>query len=450
MSSETEDAPQEIIVVRKIYNGDGGHHGGAWKIAYADFMTAMMALFLVLWLVNASDDETKAHVASYFNPVKLRDTISGAKGLKKLKPGASKNVKGMKTEESRPGKGGDEGNGDAAMLRDPYEALDELAAQAKGSDGDADTIADGVKLSAVAEGRKGGEAFKDPFDPNFWQDSLATSEDQKELKDAEHEPQEAGEKQVTVASSDNDRNAQDEEQAQAFETIVTQGEVEHMVGGASDEASKPAVDDGDTPDKGVRESVAVASVQTGHEALAPEAEPSDAARQKPEDSKETEAAEAAERAAEQNARELKSDLEDAVADSSGVRPEIEVEKTKEGLLVRLTDNFDFEMFSIASASPSPEMVVFMEKIANVLSARDGKIVVMGHTDGRPFRSGTDNNWRLSAGRAQIAYHMLVRGGVDEKRFDRIEGHADRKLRIPDNPEASQNRRIEILLLEPAA
>ncbi|MGI9387770.1 MAG: flagellar motor protein MotB, partial [Methyloligellaceae bacterium] len=187
MSSETEETPQEIIVVRKYNVGDGGHHGGAWKIAYADFMTAMMALFLVLWLVNASDDETKAHVASYFNPVKLRDTVTGAKGLEKLEPGPSKNVKGLKSEGANPGKGGDEGNGDAAMLRDPYEALDELAAQAKAAVLGA--IGDEEYLSITAEGRKGGEAFKDPFDPSFWRDSLAASDDQRELRNAEAEQQ---------------------------------------------------------------------------------------------------------------------------------------------------------------------------------------------------------------------------------------------------------------------
>ena len=64
---------QEIIIVKRGGHGDHGHHGGAWKIAFADFMTAMMALFLVLWLINAANEETKKSVASYFNPVKLVD-----------------------------------------------------------------------------------------------------------------------------------------------------------------------------------------------------------------------------------------------------------------------------------------------------------------------------------------------------------------------------------------
>ena len=47
---------QEIIIIKRGGEGEHGHHGGAWKIAFADFMTAMMALFLVLWLINAANE----------------------------------------------------------------------------------------------------------------------------------------------------------------------------------------------------------------------------------------------------------------------------------------------------------------------------------------------------------------------------------------------------------
>jgi chemotaxis protein MotB len=54
-----------IIIVKKV-SGHGGHHGGAWKVAYADFVTAMMALFMVLWLVNSAAEPTRQRIASYF------------------------------------------------------------------------------------------------------------------------------------------------------------------------------------------------------------------------------------------------------------------------------------------------------------------------------------------------------------------------------------------------
>ena len=59
---------QPIIVIKKS-GGHGGHHGGAWKVAYADFVTAMMALFIVLWLMGSSE-KVKVAVAGYFNDPK--------------------------------------------------------------------------------------------------------------------------------------------------------------------------------------------------------------------------------------------------------------------------------------------------------------------------------------------------------------------------------------------
>ena len=64
-----------IIVIRKK-GGHGGHHGGAWKVAYADFVTAMMSLFIVLWLMNTSQKVRQA-VAGYFNDPRGKSTESG-------------------------------------------------------------------------------------------------------------------------------------------------------------------------------------------------------------------------------------------------------------------------------------------------------------------------------------------------------------------------------------
>lgn len=66
-----------IIIVKKV-SGHGGHHGGAWKVAYADFVTAMMCLFLVLWLVNSASEPTRQRVASYFRKPGVFEKGSGA------------------------------------------------------------------------------------------------------------------------------------------------------------------------------------------------------------------------------------------------------------------------------------------------------------------------------------------------------------------------------------
>lgn len=67
--------PQPIIVIKKKVS-HGGHHGGAWKVAYADFVTAMMSLFIVLWLMNSSE-KIKQAVAGYFNDPKGTSTLLG-------------------------------------------------------------------------------------------------------------------------------------------------------------------------------------------------------------------------------------------------------------------------------------------------------------------------------------------------------------------------------------
>ena len=58
----------QTIVIKKRTKGGGGHHGGAWKVAYADFVTAMMAFFLLMWLLNATEAENLAGLADYFAP----------------------------------------------------------------------------------------------------------------------------------------------------------------------------------------------------------------------------------------------------------------------------------------------------------------------------------------------------------------------------------------------
>lgn len=70
------DARPVIIKRKKIVDG-GGHHGGAWKVAYADFVTAMMTFFLLMWLLNATTDKQRKGIADYFSPTIPINRVSG-------------------------------------------------------------------------------------------------------------------------------------------------------------------------------------------------------------------------------------------------------------------------------------------------------------------------------------------------------------------------------------
>jgi len=79
---KNEPEPRPIIVKKIVMEAHGGHHGGAWKVAYADFVTAMMAFFLLLWILGATTEKQRKGIADYFAPtlVEMRQKSAGANG----------------------------------------------------------------------------------------------------------------------------------------------------------------------------------------------------------------------------------------------------------------------------------------------------------------------------------------------------------------------------------
>ncbi|MXN50195.1 MotB family protein [Shinella sp. AETb1-6] len=386
----------EIIIVKRHGDHDGDHHSAAWKIAYADFMTAMMAFFLVMWLVNAANEETKASVASYFNPIKLTDDKPAEKSVKK--PANTAEGEATQDKSKEQGQKQESGNGaengkdkkttageetqysEADFFNNPYSVLSEIA-QEVGQQANVSAKGDGgAANSGPATGANGGEAYRDPFDPDFWTQQVEISQ----ATDAGSE-----------ASPNKDQSA----------------------------TQMAAVD----TDRTVEDALKQADAET--QAKAEEAA-------KVEEAKATE---------EKQAEELKQQITSQIGTIGKLAEGLTVTPTEGGLLVSLTDQLDTPMFNIGSAVPRQEMVLAMEKIGKILEGRPGAIAIRGHTDARPFAGGKNDNWRLSMDRAQSAYYMLVRGGLEEKRVSQVTGFADRRLKVADDPMAAANRRIEILI-----
>ena len=75
-------AKESAVMIKKVKKVvGGGHHGGAWKVAYADFVTAMMAFFLLMWLINTTSPEQKMGIADYFAPASVSQSNSGSGGI---------------------------------------------------------------------------------------------------------------------------------------------------------------------------------------------------------------------------------------------------------------------------------------------------------------------------------------------------------------------------------
>jgi len=405
---------QEILIVRRGDDGEESTKGGAWKIAHADFMTAMMAFFLVMWLVGMADEETKAGVANYFNPVQLAQSTPNKKGLEDPQNVPPDNETDSKKEGKEKGSG--EGTGgksqqlrkprfkEGALFQDPYAVLARIADEIEPNPHD--TLgADVTPGESDVPGLNAGEAFRDPFDPLYWQVAPVN-----EMK-ADTKPK-PGTATPVPSKAEIDALAASTRKAPSAE-----GQREARAANAAADVAAPAA------------SAAPSEAQTGASPAAPGA--------------------AADNAADQKAAELKRDIMNAVqeAKDASPKPHIEVRRTGAGTLISLTDDFNFSMFAVGSAEPAAKVVRAMAKIAAVLQSRPGKIVIRGHTDSRPFKSENYDNWRLSQARAQMALYMLVRGGLDESRVLRVEGHADRDPKIPSDPMADQNRRVEILLQE---
>ncbi len=457
---------QEIIIIKRHGDHEEGHHGGAWKIALADFMTAMMALFLVMWLINSTSKEQKQTIAEYFNPVKLAEVTHDRKGVNDPQdapndPAPSGKGKGdggsAESKGDAPGAPGSRAR-ESALFQDPYAVLAKLAAEAEA--GPEAASADASALEAGLPGVAGGETGRDPFDPLYWQvaalprqrtdnpgalDSVAAAPVEARL-DARAQSGAPVKAKEPPKDSTKDLARQSLHEAMRKAGVkLASAEPMPLDAAKPIEPAKPAAEAG--PEASAPEAKLP-------EVKAPDAKPAQSEPQRvakaeaPAVKDPPPAADQAAKAAETAALSaLKAEIARAVPTlpNSAPAPHVEVRRTGEGVLISITDEINFSMFGIGSAEPTPKVVKALERIAKILNSRPGRIVVRGHTDARPFRSETYDNWRLSSARAQMASYMLVRGGLDEARIERIEGHADRQPRIAADPKAAENRRIEILL-----
>jgi chemotaxis protein MotB len=424
------EAHPEIVIVRRRGLQEDEHHGGAWKIAFADFMTAMMAFFLVLWIISATDKNTKTLIARYFNPVKVEEPAKAQKGIHGAPEKDAAYAPGEDTGAPSAGKPSPEGgeaarekaNGDSGgsskqneharpptpsplpppdpakpyptmseqeLFSDPPASLDKIA----GAPPPGPRIDPSAALKGYGEvGPSADEALRDPFRP--------LGSDQA-VNVMTHNP---GAPPAAAAPSD---------EPVSLSTSIA-----------------PAA----APPGGSSEAQGAAQAQ-GAESPAPST--ADPPAPDPAEARLTAAS------------NLLADLRRRLASESKSMqgPQLDVQATDDGILISLTDRQNFSMFAIGSAEPQPRVLHMMEAIAASLQSLPGAIVVRGHTDGRPYRSATYDNWRLSSARAQMAYYMLIRGGLPEKRFERVEGYADHRLRDSSRPLAAENRRIEILVRE---
>jgi len=284
MASAAKRGKNELpppIIVKKITVVAGGHHGGAWKVAYADFVTAMMAFFLLLWILGATTEKQRKGIADYFTPTLV------------------------KTKEASAGS---------------------------------------------AAGLLGGSS----------------------LTDADNYPHKAGQTGTRAMTIPRDATGGPKEGGTPIKRVAHMSEMLQRKLDASPQLRKLA-------------------------------------------------------------------------------RQVRMVDTTEGVRIDLVDDADFSMFSLGTTLLTPDATALLKAIAETVNPEAGGLLVRGHTDATPWRSGGGaNNWSLSAGRAEATRQALMRDGIPESRFRRIEGVADRELLIKDNPHDPRNRRISIVVMPPSS
>ncbi len=332
-----KDRRQEIIIVRRKKRGGDGHHGGAWKIAFADFMTAMMALFLVLWLVNAANEETKKSVASYFNPVKLVDRYRSERGLSEADGPSRKRDESEEATDPVP-ENDDAGEADDASKQAGADAAEKRTA-AFFADADAviDALAEAAGTAQGAEiaqrdapvpaGDDGPERLRDPFATDIVVEAALRAENGDAADDVS----------VRVATFE-------PEQTDSFEVAPAL-------------AAKAVVEPAPIP-----------------------AEPPATAFERPvEEAPEEIAANTTE---ETTAERVRTALANASGDA--VFDHATVTATPDGTLVSLVDSTGEPMFERSSAHPTSMLVQMLNGLAATIVDGERTIRISGHTDATPF------------------------------------------------------------------
>ena len=485
-----DSTPHELIIVRRHDEEEHPQHSSAWKVAHADFMTAMMAFFLIMWLINVTDQNVRKGIAQYFNPIHMSQGSTELKGLSTTK---SKDASARNGHSQLPTPGAADlslieltpGHGDAKSAGKPINpeaaaaalnAAAEVAAKlvAAGdaghkppTDKSAGSIAEALKkidqAAADLKPPNGGndrEAFQDPYAVLAKLEQKYVSTQPTSVDAITGDPRATG-----TPGGEVERDPFDPSYWQMVPLPTAKanhvgkpGTMQKVPGSAKLDAAAlspagaaPAANAADTaPETKQTAPTAVkpAAPATVHETVATKdkaAEPAAAA--KAAEAATAEKAKSVAPATVARSSEIAKDIKTSVATmmAGSASPKLAVAATHEGVTINLTDDADFAMFAIGSAVPAPKTVVLLERIAKVLEKQPGQIVVRGDTDGRPFHSADYDNWRLSSARAQMAYYALVRGGLDKKRVVAIEGRADRALKNPADPYAAENRRIEILV-----
>ena len=385
------EAPAAAIIIKKVQGGHGGAHGGAWKIALADMMTAMMAFFLLMWLLGATSEAQRKSVADYFKPIpKSRIQMGQLAGSNGILGGRS-----ILDPEGMPSSAFQNSLLDMATPQDTEGGKDrdkgpetDASPQSENPGNNSGGASQGTDTGGKGKGEKtGGEADKD----GAGQGNAG-----------------AGTKGAGNAG-EGDKGAGNAGEGAKGAGNVGAGD---KGGGAGQGGSSQGDGKGGGPELTEEQKKILAEAQDN-----------------------------------KNFKDVQQELMRRIAQDknlAGLKDQVQFVQDKDGLRIEIIDKADFAMFSLGTNRLQPRAQALIEAVAKTVSEMPNKVNVRGHTDSVAF-AGKDgrNNWSLSAERAESTRAMLEKSGIKADRFTQIEGVADTAPYNPNDPKDPRNRRISI-------
>lgn len=392
---------EQPIIIKKHKKAHDQTHGGAWKIAYADFVTAMMAFFLLMWLVNVATEETKKGIAEYFTSSVISMESAGAgTGMIEGEVSAAKSSSSELEVENESNNKSNAYNANIQKIKEQEASSMQLHpdefAPSKMGDKDADrkittytnesnkpSVEHRIKREGIILEDKNVADLKKINDKEY-------SKGVKELRNVEEDDEKDKEKQIGDISLknskiitkqleqkqplDNEKNSEDAESEKSATQILQQKEILKKI--------------------------------------------------------------------ENNIKEAFNSIQEI----EKFKHNLIIELTDEGIHIQIIDSSDHEMFKSGSPTPVKFTENIIKTLGHVLEKIPNRINITGHTDSKPYNKKGYGNWELSSDRAHATRRILENSHITSDRFIEVNGRADRDPFNKNDPTLPENRRISITVL----
>jgi chemotaxis protein MotB len=391
---------EQPIIIKRYKKTHHRTHGGAWKIAYADFVTAMMAFFLLMWLINVATDETKKGIAEYFTSSIINmESASTGTGMMDGETSAPQNGNSEQEIENDNNNKSNTYNSNVQKLKEKAAPKIQLYPDdfAPSQMGDKDNTR---KITTYTN-----ESNKPNIEHHIKrQGAIPEDKDVADLKKMDDKDHGKGSVETKNMKEDDKKSQEKQvENAEIKNSKLTKKELEEQL--AAIEKAEKSTDSEKVLAEELRQKEIIQKIENNI------------------------------KAAFNSPQEMKKFKHNLI-----------VELADEGIRIQIVDSPAHEMFKSGSPIPVKFTEGIIKALGKILVNLPNKINITGHADSKPYNKKGYGNWELSSDRAHATRRILEDSNIKSNRFIEVNGRSDRDPFNKKDPTAAENRRISITIL----